>query len=103
MRRFTMRLIAMLLQRGHCGPLGQRNSSRNVRHSTSVSKSVIRPIRSIEGRTSVMTAPKPKKAREMTTDEAMERIFGKDALKSLREMADTPARKPAKRKKKPSN
>jgi len=49
-----------------------------------------------------MTAPKPKKAREMTTDEAMERIFGRDALKSLRKMADSADRKPAKRKKKPS-
>jgi hypothetical protein len=47
-----------------------------------------------------------KKAREMTTDEALERLFGKDAARKLREIAaelPTPRkerRKPLKKKKK---
>jgi hypothetical protein len=49
-----------------------------------------------------MSAPKPKKAREMTTDEAMERLFGKKALDEARKLAAEPVRKSKKSQRKPS-
>jgi hypothetical protein len=48
-----------------------------------------------------MTEPKRKKAREMTTDEAMQRIFGKKALDEAKKLAHEPVRKSKRRKKKP--
>jgi hypothetical protein len=46
-----------------------------------------------------MAKPEKKKARDLTTDEALERIFGKKAADRLREIAsELPARKSKKKK-----
>jgi hypothetical protein len=41
-----------------------------------------------------------KKARELTTDEAAERVFGREAAEKLRQLAREHGRKPLKRKRK---
>jgi hypothetical protein len=48
-------------------------------------------------------APKKKQARQLTTDEAMDRLFGKDAAQKLREVVEQEDAQKGQRKPKKAN